>query len=166
MQKTWESVQGIKVHGHTINNRKLADDIDLSEKNLIKLQERLHTLTKTALNTYALEVNTDQTKVIVFIVCCQLVDVRKELNEEQHSSMVRLLVLKRYGEAITRVSSPNIAFLCLSIQCTFILVWDMDAVKGKDTKAWGIWNAILPTSPRSKLERKNKKLRDFPKKPT
>lgn len=33
----------------------------------------------------------------------------------------------------------------------------MGTAKSRDRNIWGIWNVMLPTSPRSKLQRKNKK---------
>ena len=33
----------------------------------------------------------------------------------------------------------------------------MDTAKSRERNIWGIWNVMLPTSPRSKLQRKNKK---------
>lgn len=101
-----------------INNLKLAEVIDLIERSQIKLQESLDMLTKTTFEC-RLEVNIDKTKVMFlglkslksfWEVCCQLVDVKKKLNKEQHSPTVLLLILKRYEEAMISVSPPNFSF--------------------------------------------------------
>lgn len=65
MERTQESMLGLKVHGHTINNLKFADDIDLIKKNWIQLQESLNMIIADALD-YGFKINTSKTKVMVF----------------------------------------------------------------------------------------------------
>ena len=65
MQRRQESAPGIKIHGSIIGYLKFGNDMDLIEKNLIKLQESPDMLTKTAIE-YRLVVNINRTIVMVF----------------------------------------------------------------------------------------------------
>ena len=65
MQRRQESAPGIKIHGSIIVYLKFGNDMDLIEKNLIKLQESPDMLTKTAIE-YRLVVNINRTIVMVF----------------------------------------------------------------------------------------------------
>ena len=65
MQITAMLKHGLSIHGLKFNNLEFADDIDLLEEILERLQENLELVTQEAMH-YDLNINTGKTKIMVF----------------------------------------------------------------------------------------------------